>query len=232
MITLYKFLEMNDELIFDSFSKLYEVETGLPDYSGVFIKDGIVNKSLYNSSREKILFIAKEHNLHSDYNKETYAADYRTWWEDHVHLGFSVRISEWAHGIENGFITPYETITKSQREIALKSIAFINVKKTAGKASANSKTISGYIGRSQSLLQHQISEIAPTLIVCCFRYDNYPEQLFDIIMNKSESGTFSYGKWNGIVIINFFHPSCRKNKKWLYEELGVAYKYITFQDIT
>lgn len=217
---------MNDDIIFDSFRTLYEVQTQLTDYNGVFIKDGIVNKELFRESREKILFIAKEHNLPNSYNKKTYAADYRIWWEDHVHLGFSVRISEWAHGIENNFSTPYDAIEKVHREQALKSIAFINVKKTAGRANANPKTIWGYIGASCSLLLEQIREIAPTLIVCGFPYDNYPIQLFDVQMKKSESGTFSIGTWEGISIINFFHPSCRNDKKWLYNELAQAYKSI------
>lgn len=175
---------MNENVIFDSFRKLYEVQTNLADYSGVFIKDGIINKELFSKRRERILFIAKEHNLDKHYNVNNYAADYRIWWEDHVHLGFSVRISEWAYGIETNFSIPYDAIEKVHRQVALKSIAFINVKKTAGRATANASTICDYILASDSLLLQQIREIAPTLIVCGFRYDNYPVLLFDVPIKK------------------------------------------------
>ena len=220
---------MNDDLIFDSFKKLYESQTTFADYNGVFIKDGIVNKTLFGKPGEKILFIAKEHNLPKDYEKkkETYAADYRIWWEHYLNSRFSIRISEWAHGIKNNFETNFDDIDDVlHRQAALRSIAFINVKKTAGRANANATTIWRYIGASRTLLLQQISEIAPTLIVCGFRYDNYPDQLFGPSMKKSESGTFSTGTWAGIDIINFFHPSCRKDPKWLYEELGKAHKVL------
>lgn len=217
---------MNVNSLFESFKSTYEINTSLADNSGVFIKDGIINNDLFSNSREKTLFIGKEHNLSKKYNEKDYAADYRIWWEEHVHLTFSVRISEWAFGIEDSFFKSYDQISEDDRIKALKSIAFINVKKTAGRATAHSKTICGYINASRSLLQQQILEIAPTLIICGFRYNNYPNHLFEIEMSKSETGTFSYGKWNGIDIINFFHPSSRKNKKWLFAELALAYKYV------
>lgn len=194
---------MNDDSIFDRFKSIYAIHTSLADYDGVFIRDGIVNRDLFSNSREKILFIAKEHNLSKKYDEKEYAADYRIWWKEHVHLGFSVRISEWAYGIQTNFSLPFEDIQKTHREKALKSIAFINVKKTAGRANADAVTIWGYIGASKSLLLQQIADIAPTLIVCGFRYDNYPEQLFEQQMTRTKSGTFSYGKWNGIDIISF-----------------------------
>jgi hypothetical protein len=154
---------MIENPIFDTFRDLYKCHTNLADCSGVFIKDGIINIESFKNSRERTLFISKEHNLHKKYGPNNYAADYRIWWAEHVHLAFSVRISEWAFGIESRFSVPLDAINNFQRKKALQSIAFLNVKKTAGRATADSKTISGYIDVSQKLLQRQIIEIDPTL---------------------------------------------------------------------
>lgn len=212
---------MKVEEQFLEFENLYK-ELALPDCDRRFIKDGVIEPSLFNKQTKRLLFIAKEHNYASENFDPTYAADYRVWCQQHVHLQFAHRVSEWAYGILNEFIGDFDEITYDQKHQALKSIAFINVKKSSGRANANSEVITAYIEHSRNLLLKQIADISPSMIVCCFRYDNYPQQLFGIKMERPASNLYSYGTWSGVKIINFYHPSSRKNKRSLYQSLAQA----------
>lgn len=165
---------MFENPIFDTFKDLYKCHTNLADYSGVFIKDGIINNELFKNSRERTLFIAKEHNLYKKYDPNNYAADYRIWWDDHVRLAFSVRISEWAFGIESGFSVPLDAINNFQRKKALQSIAFLNVKKKqpGGRqliprpSQATSMQVKTYFkDKLLRLIQHLLSAVLDTTII-------------------------------------------------------------------
>ncbi|MFD2937863.1 hypothetical protein [Spirosoma flavum] len=215
---------MDIEAPFDQFKTLYK-DKKLSDYDKPFIKDGVNNPDLFAKQKTKVLFIAKEHNYIGDHDDQTYAADYRVWSKQGIYLQFAHRLSEWAYGLMNNF-PPYEQLTNKNKHEALQSIAFINVKKASGNASANPEHICQYIIASQSLLHQQITTISPTLIVCCFRYDYYVEILFDIKMKRANSNAYSLGKWDNMDIINFYHPSARKNKKVLYQQLAEAYQHI------
>lgn len=212
--------------ILNKFKALYQQEPYLPDYQELFIIDGVIDPELFAIQPERILFIAKEHNLLKKPTDEShYDADYTIWWNKGVNYMFSHRISAWAHGILNNFTANFDDITIDHKKLALRSVAFINVKKSSGKANANQEVISRYIVASQKLLHEQIREINPTMIICCFRYDYLPNQLFDGALTKTTAGTFSYGKWEGVDVINFYHPSSRKRSKWLYDEVEKAFAY-------
>jgi hypothetical protein len=206
---------MDTDAIFTQFEELYRLKN-LHGCYNPFIKDGIIDHFRFNSQHTKILFIAKEHNYLGTLDQKDYKADYREWWNLHVHLQFSHRISEWAYGILNSFDIDYEQLNYEQKHEALRSIAFINVKKVSGNSSSNPKVICDYIIQSRELLHQQITEISPTLIICCFRHDYYTEHLFGLKLTRSVTNAFSYGKWNNINVINFYHPSSRKNKQLLY----------------
>lgn len=216
---------MSIDNIFTQLSQSYKLKN-LYDCDNPFIEDGIINSTRFNNQHTKILFIAKEHNYLGSRDQKDYKADYRKWWNIHVHLQFSHRISEWAYGILNDFATEYDQLTYEQKYEALRSIAFINVKKTSGNSTANPKVICDYIIQSRELLCKQIKEISPTIIVCCFRHDYYIEHLFHATLTKSVSNTFSYGEWDNIKLINFYHPSSRKAKKLLYQVMKEAMEQI------
>lgn len=221
---------INTEELFNQFEVLYKTNN-LPDCHNSFIEDGINNTDLFEQQKIKILFIAKEHNYTGQQNDEAYKeAAYRVWSKQGVYLQFAHRLSEWAYGLLNGF-PPYEQLTYEDKHKALQSIAFINVKKASGNSSANPKHICQYIIKSQFLLHQQIEDIVPTLIVCCFRYDHYVELLFGNKMVRTGSSAYSIGTWKGIDVINFYHPSARKNKKLLYEQLEEAYTQLVFNSV-
>lgn len=62
--------------IFTQFEKLYKLKK-LCAFNSSFIKDGIINSTIFNSQHTKILFIAKEHNYLSSSDQKDYKADYR-----------------------------------------------------------------------------------------------------------------------------------------------------------
>lgn len=218
-----KFITMNTDSVLIDLKEIYK-QKNLPDFANEFVQDGIIDPALFAAEDKRILFIAKEHNLLQEkhYINSTYS--YSDWWNMHVHLQFSHRIVEWAYGIQKGFpLLSDQQLSYEEKHIALRSIAFINVKKTAGTANANSGVILEYINQTRDLLHRQIREIAPTHIVTCFRYDHYPQQLFEIEMQRTTANTFSYGYWDDISVVNFYHPSSRKSKKFLYEQLSQAF---------
>lgn len=218
-------LPMNsNDAIFEEFKELYRAKE-LPDWQKVFIKDGVIHPAAFAGQRHRVLFIAKEHNYLGGKEDTNYKADYREWWKEHIHLLFSHRISEWAYGLLNDFSTGLETLSYAEKHSALQSIAFINVKKSSGGATANKQTILAYISESRELLHRQIQGIAPTLIISCFRHDYYTEHLFANNM-KRVSAAYSLGSWNGIPVITYYHPSSRKNKKQLYTDLARAFEQI------
>ena len=210
---------MNYPSLKDEFVSLYKTKE-LTDCNNRFVKDGIINPALFAQQKIRVLFIAKEHNdLDPTTADETYTPDYSVWWNHHIHLQFSHRVSEWAYGIINDF-PDYSGIEEgNKKHEALKSIAFINVKKVSGGAAADPILISKYIEYGRELLHRQIAEIAPTIIVCCFRDNWYVEHLFGFGPMKSTVDKLGVGIWNNINVVNFYHPSARKSKHGLYSQL-------------
>jgi hypothetical protein len=205
------------DIIHQKLEYLYKSAKYLKDYTNGLIEDGIIDPVKYDKQNPKILFIAKEHNrLNDSYESGSYAK----WWSgnDSVRYGFSHRISEWAYGILNNF-PAYDAITYADKNEALQSIAFINIKKTWGDASADPIVLSNYVSLTKTLLQQQIDSISPTIILCCLRYDYLTKQLFDFKNMIPAQYGFSYQKWHGSLVINFYHPSARKNKSVLYSQL-------------
>ena len=201
-------------LLMDEFKKLYE-QKGLTDSENGFIIDGIIDEAKYKFQKNKVLFIAKEHNHINDNYKE---GSYIEWWKTGVRYNFSHRLSEWAYGILDNF-PPYSDITDENKLNAQQSIAFINLKKTYGGASANPVVLATYVEKSRHLLLQQIKEISPTIILCCLRYDYLPKKLFGFTEMIDTGHGFSYSVWDKKLVINFYHPSSRKNKVDVYQQL-------------
>lgn len=221
--------KMETNSVLEELKELYK-QKKLADSDNAFIVDGIINPVLFERQTNKVLFIAKEHNFLADQDYTNYQNGYIDWWNEHVHLQFSHRIAEWAYGIQNDFPAFLHDLDYDTKHNALKSIAFINVKKASGASSAHAQVIFDYIDQSRDLLHRQIKEINPTLIVTCFRYDDYPRCLFNIDMQRTGSNTFGYGSWNNISVVNYYHPSSRKSRKFLYEQLGEAIRYVSSLD--
>ena len=181
-------------------------------YSGTIIKDGIINSNLYKSQNPKILFICKEHNQLAD---EVVDGDYKVWWNEGLKYRFARRISEWAFGIANDF-PPIETITEEQKKLALKSIAFLNVKKIAGNNQSDYKDLKEIISWSRSLIIDQITEINPDIIICSLGYSDLVQDLFSVQAYINSGHDINYLIWNNKMVFDFYHPSIRWSRSATY----------------
>ena len=98
------------------------------EYKGQFIKDGIIDETLYNTQKPKLLFIGKEAN---DGKGKDW--DYRDHIMDGVKYKYNLRVAEWAYGIQNNF-PAFDNIYRSRETLteSAKKIAIIDVKKNGG----------------------------------------------------------------------------------------------------
>lgn len=206
--------------VFDEIILRYK-KAGLPLSSE--IRDGIINKSVFDTQKTKILFIGKEHNqLNDTYDK----GDARVWMNQYVNYNFSHRLAEWSHGILNDF-TAVEKISEDQKKLALKSIAFINLKKVSGTNLTNPKEHYPYFECSVDLLSEQIKIIEPNLIILFTGWHGYADQLFTKSPDSGDLGSEVYKLDQNRVAINFMHPSARAPKAASYyylERLLLEYK--------
>lgn len=170
-----------------------------------FVEDGIINEELFNQSCQKILLITKEPN---DPKKE--ATDYRIWWNQEIYFKFSYRIAEWAYGIHNNF-PPYDQIwPNNEDKIAhksLKSIAFMNVKKSGGSGSSEENMINEYIRRDFDYIHQQIDIIDPEIVIIGMSWASTVNLLFPDIDWKQSGYGIEIGRHNGAKVIDFYHPS-------------------------
>jgi len=189
-------------------------ESSFPDYKGKFIRDGIINDELYQTAKVKICFLVKEPN---DPTQDT--------WHLANHLnnqfkgGFSIRLAEWSYGIQNNF-PPIESIptTPDQLHTWLKKTAVINLKKSGGKSSSEMADIVEHAKNNRLKLLDQIRLTKPDILIAGVGDGQILDHLFDVPFQKSGYDN-TIGKWEGIKIINFYHPSYQVPRAMSYSLL-------------
>jgi hypothetical protein len=177
------------------------------DCRGHFVKDGIIDEELFEVAKHKILFITKEpNNLNQD------AGDFRTWWKEELKYAFSLRVSEWAYGIQKDF-PPYDIIKKSASDKldAINKIAFLNIKKTGGGGTAEFERISNHLKQNLNLIHEEIEIIDPDIIILGISWKELRSELFPDIKDKwKESGyDIAIARYKEARVIDFYHPSSR-----------------------
>jgi len=192
-----------------------------------FCPDGIINEKEYQRANTKVLFVTKEPN-----HPRGEGFDFREWYSEDVKYQFAHRLSEWAHGILHGF-PPLSDLdgedSKARRLAALRSVAFMNVKKVGGSSSANKKGIREAIRRDKKLILKQIQIIAPDVIVGCLGESDLWSLLFEDV-KLIESGfdilvaSTPHGR-----LIDYYHPSYRVPRSMSYSLLGHVIESKSFQ---
>lgn len=184
-----------------------EWENEILDYKDCFVRDGIIDEKRYDASKLKILFVAKEPN-----DPKHKIGDFRDDWNKGLYYSFAYRIAEWSYGILNDF-PQFDEIKISSEEAhnAIKSIAFMNIKKSGGGGVAHYSVIFEHYDKNRAYLLRQIEIIKPELIILGISFwGELRKELFpDAEWKKS-----GYGIDIGIVkekykIIDFYHPSSR-----------------------
>ena len=189
-------------------------------------KDGVINEKEYLGSSKKVLYVLKEVNDWKNGDLRQFVRDgarWRTW----------NNLARWQQGIkgyyEQGKIDYRNRITQDDRIEMLKAIAIINLKKESGLARAKMGLIKQHAQEDESLLREQVQLYQPDLVVCCGTGDIVLNHinLFESPIEKdvTSDGTH-YGKSNGRLIIDFFHPQVRKGKYFLFYKLIDALKAI------
>lgn len=170
-----------------------------PEYKG-FKKDGIINEAYFKDPR--ILFICKEPN-----DPSLSEGDYRVWWNDEMSYAFSRRIGEWAYGIMHNF-PKWNSYTDNDSHHALKSIAFMNVKKTGGARTTNHTEIKEYIQRDYDFIREEIAIINPSIIVCSLGLSEITRMALPVITDWVDTGyEVAYSKSGSRIVVDFYHPS-------------------------
>lgn len=182
-------------------NQLFERWQNVRQYLG-FKKDGVVNEPMFKSPY--ILFICKEPN-----DQQQKEGDYREWWNNEMLYTFSRRIGEWSHGIFNCF-PPYESFSNEDSHQALRSIAFLNIKKVGGGRIADHIEIIRWLERDIDFLKEEIEIIDPKLIICCLGLSKITRKLFEEIPERdwqSSGYGIPYARIRGRLILDFYHPS-------------------------
>lgn len=198
-----------------------------PKYKGKFIKDGIVNENEYEQQNTKLLFIAKEPN-----NPKQDEWDFREWWSKEVKQSFSHRICEWAYGLLNNF-PPILNLSKSNenRKEVMSKIAFMNIKKSGGKASADHDVIEETLKEEIEFIQDEIRIISPDLIIGGIGKSHYWNYIFPQIQFKDSGFDIKVAKSNGCKIIDFYHPSYRVPRSMSYSLLAIITNSNVFKNL-
>lgn len=200
-------------------------EEEFPKYKGKFKKDGIVYESTFEKQKLKLLFIAKEPN-DPDQNKD----DFREWWSKEVKYSFSHRICEWAYGFQNNF-PPLDGLSDDARLEVMQSIAFMNIKKSGGGATANDVLIKKTLVEESHLLIEEINIIEPTIIIGGIGNANYWKELFPDIQLIDSGFDIEVARVNNYKLINYYHPSYRVPRAMSYALLGMVSNSRIFKEL-
>lgn len=197
-----------------------EWEKAVPEYNGKFVSDGIINENLFNDAGKKILFIAKEPN---DPLAEK-PWDFRDIWKEKEEFknSFTFRIAEWALGILNEFNISYDELWTDRERIflTLQRIAFMNIKKIGGGGVTNYSELLRHLAMNKTFLLKEIYIINPDIIVLGISFDPIiKKELFDNTKWTPSCYGIDITLWNGIKVIDFYHPSSRNAPAAVYSLL-------------
>lgn len=206
-----------------------EWEQTTPDYRGKFVRDGIVDEGSYDAAKHKILFVAKEPN-----NREQQAGDFRVWWEQGLKYGFSLRIAEWAHGIENDFplFDEIKYELGGNRTTAIRKIAFMNLKKIGGTGNSTYSEIEKHLKQNKAFIERQVEITNPDYIILGLSWKELRNELFSNKVDWKNSGyDIHIGKKGRTKIIDFYHPSSRNAPSASYSLLQNIFRSKSFKEL-
>jgi hypothetical protein len=208
-------------------NKLFdEWENTFPDYKGKFVKDGIIDEQLYQNSKTKILFVAKDPN-----DPKQSSWDLADLLNKYCNGNFALRLAEWSYGILNDF-PPLPSLTDDKAlHQALKSTAVINLKKIGGEAQAKMDEIISHATQNKSFLLRQIKLISPDIIIGGIGDKQIWSKLFDNINLTQSEYDILVGKWDNIKIIDYYHPSYRVPRAMSYSLLQNVFRSKTFTEL-
>ncbi len=199
-------------MIFDSEELIFKKwEVKRPD----MCKDGVVSELDYLVSEIKVLYVLKEVNDWKKGDLRNFlkgGARWRTW----------NNISRWQLGIQTYFETGQshfkDKISHIDRKKILRNIAVLNLKKASGGSVSDMSEIKRHAREDLDLLKEQIALYTPHIIICCGTGKIFSSlQIYNpkIAIQTSSDG-IKYAAYPSCLIIQHYHPQCRKKKKFLF----------------
>lgn len=183
------------------------------------VTDGVVNEKEYLDSKYKILYIMKEVNSYQNGGWSltefiSNGAIPQTW--DNV--------ARWTEGIlnlEKDFDWEYLSRANDlRRNIYLKKIASINLKKTAGKHTSIANEIGIAAKNNKDIIKKQVDMYQPNIIVCCGTGGLFVKDCLesDLTWQMTSRG-IEYIIFDKTIIVSFSHPEARVADQYLYYAL-------------
>lgn len=185
----------------------------------VFVKDGIVDNSVWNAQDKKILYILKE----AYGETEDWDLTDRVLKKDSILSSPTWRsVVEWTYGIHK---TSAEEIAKyipkeihKIRDELIRKIAVLNLKKSDGNSHSDNLQIKQYAENDIELIKKQIELISPNIIVCGSTLSALNEALKakghkPVYSNDSKCDNWFYYTevftGSETLVIDYYHPSIR-----------------------
>jgi hypothetical protein len=196
-------------------------------YQERFIKDGIINEDIYDETTLKILLIAKEAN-----DNTATLTDFRIHWNNVFNYRFDHRIAELVYGIQNNF-PPFDDIGKNvtNYQKALKSMAFMDVKKSPVNSKCDDKELLENIKQNLHFIHREIEIINPDIIISCLVKRELVEAVFKEPGYQKTGYERCVFEWNGSKVIDFYHPSGQSVPAGMYSLMQNICRSEAFQNL-
>jgi hypothetical protein len=195
-------------------AELFRLWKGMrPEYTE-FSNDGILLEEVWVTQHPKIAFLLREPN--NDFceicgrSYEPRGGNSKRFWRN---------LNMWSHTVKqffNGAAVTYASALE-RKEYRVGHIAYINVKKkNENRPVSDHADIQGYVDRDWEFIEHQIRLISPDVLFCGGTY-RYIRARLKPKPNDLGDGVYRSQDW---MIIDFYHPSCRKSYKKTFEVLS------------
>lgn len=217
--------------------KLFQEWENKPLHQGeAFVRDGVINPEEFFSQKIRPLFLLKE----------AYAKDGKGWdlaeehryeigrdkWQRHTTW---TNISRWTYGLFN---TTKDSRPEYEEQVEfhkkqnpyLQKIAALNIKKSGGKSYSQANDLKKYACNDSNEIVEQIHLIDPNVIVCgstLWLLELVLKQVdpsFKIERNDNWFYFIDLPNGHKTLVIDFYHPSCRRSKVDLFNKFVEVYQ--------
>jgi hypothetical protein len=178
-----------------------------PEYK-TFMNDGILCESIYNKTIPRICFLLKEGN--DNFIDIAPIGDDEGYGPDGNSKVFWRLMSSWIYVMTCAWnnLKLDEKVLYEYREKPVNSVAYINIKKFCeNKSNSNHNDLFEYARRDKEFLLKQMEIANPDIIYC-----GGTKSLFDELYKSHEIEDRVYLA-NKRIIVDYYHPSCRKGYK-------------------
>ena len=202
------------ERITDTMSLRHREDALFADWLRVrddFVPDGVIDEVEYLQSRVRVLMVLKE-------NNGFYGGDIRSLLRDGERTPTWLNVTRWLKGI--GALpaevpwTELESIDLTERQRLLRSISVMNLKKSPGGHTAESRNVWRVAREDRMFLKRQFDLYDPHLIICCGSTTSacFHEVVLDGVafdFCRTRRGVPYYARSTGRFVVEYPHPEAR-----------------------